>query len=111
MTIAQSSPLALLPLLAPLSLLLVPLLSLGQPGANPNRVIAAARLASLFSLLVAASTVGLLVSQGPLVSPLYGVDGWGLSVRLDALSAVMFALVAFLGGVVLRFSRPYLDGD
>ncbi len=111
MTIAQISPLALFPLLAPLSLLLVRLLSLGQPGPNPARVIVAARLASLLSLLVAGAAVGLLVWQGPLVSPLLGVEGWGVSVRLDALSIVMFALVAFLGGLVLRFSRPYLDGD
>ena len=111
MTIAQISSLALFPLLAPLSLLFVSLLALGQPGPNPTRVMLAARAASLLALLTAGASAVLLAVHGPLTSPLLGVGGWGLSVRLDALSAVMFALVAFLGGAVLRFSRSYLDGD
>jgi NAD(P)H-quinone oxidoreductase subunit 5 len=58
--------------------------------------------------VAAAVVVGL---GGSLQSPLLGAFGLGLSVRLDALSAVMFALVAFVGWVVLEFSRNYLDGD
>lgn len=33
------------------------------------------------------------------------------AVRLDAVSAAMIALVTYLGAIVLRFSRHYLDGD
>lgn len=35
----------------------------------------------------------------------------GLSVRLDALSVVMLALVSFLAAVVTRYAVNYLDGD
>jgi NAD(P)H-quinone oxidoreductase subunit 5 len=35
----------------------------------------------------------------------------GLRIRLDLLSAIMFALIAGVGAVVLRYSRNYLDGD
>ncbi len=34
-----------------------------------------------------------------------------VALRLDAVSAAMLALVTYLGAIVLRFSRHYLDGD
>ncbi|MDE2316311.1 MAG: oxidoreductase, partial [Xanthomonadaceae bacterium] len=35
----------------------------------------------------------------------------GLSVRLDAISCGMFLLVAFVGVIVVQYSRNYMDGD
>jgi len=71
----------------------------------------ATRVAATLALLVALLTAGLTVLRSPLVSPLIGAHGLGFSVRLDALSAVMLALVAILGAAVLQFSRNYLAGD
>jgi len=44
-------------------------------------------------------------------SPTLGWDGLGVSVRLDALSMVMLAMITLLAVVIFRFSCTYLDGD
>jgi len=103
--------LALLALLAPLSLGAVALLARREPGRRPARVLAASRAATLgslgLSLLAGLAVLGL----GPLQSPVLGLGELGLGVRLDALSAVMFFMVAFVGALIVQFSRNYLDGD
>ncbi|MFO0761519.1 MAG: putative inorganic carbon transporter subunit DabA [Byssovorax sp.] len=103
--------LALVPLVAPLGLSIAAFIARRDGGARPRRALRATRAAAALSLIVAALTAGLTAFAAPLVSPLFGLGGLGLSVRLDGLSAVMFALVAILGAVVVRFSRRYLDGD
>jgi NAD(P)H-quinone oxidoreductase subunit 5 len=42
---------------------------------------------------------------------LVGRDGLGASLRLDALSVLIFSMVALLAVVIVRFSGTYLDGD
>jgi NAD(P)H-quinone oxidoreductase subunit 5 len=61
---------------------------------------------SIGALVLALVGVALHVvsSSGPVTDPT------GLF-RLDALSAVMMLLIAFLGAVILRFTQNYLDGD
>jgi NAD(P)H-quinone oxidoreductase subunit 5 len=104
----MTDSIALLPLIGPLALASVAALARLQPGRDPRRVLAAARVAGVLALLAAAATAALVAAWGPLASPLVaGV----FSLRLDALSAMMTALVAFLGAVVLEYSRNYLDGD
>lgn len=65
-----------------------------------------------FSLALGAG--GELVTQGAATvrwSPL-DPDAWlAIALRIDTVSVVMSALVAFLGAVVLGFSRRYLAGD
>jgi len=107
----MSSIAALLPLIAPLGLFHVAFEASRQPGRDPVRVLRAARRASALGLVVAAVAALLVAAGGPLTSPLLGAAGFGFALRLDGLSAVMLALVAFLGAVVLRYSRAYLDGD
>jgi NAD(P)H-quinone oxidoreductase subunit 5 len=62
-------------------------------------------------LVMALGAAALLVIDGPATSPLIGRNGIGVSVRLDAVSAVMLLLVAFVGWIVVRFSRTYMDGE
>jgi len=95
------------PLLAPLSLVAVWVLSFRQPGLRPRLVLEASGMAALVTLLSAALAVALLLWNGPVVFTLRGIP----LLRLDALSVVMFALIATLGGVVVRYSLRYLDGD
>lgn len=102
---------AFFPLLAPLALAAAAATAWRQPGVRPRRVLAATRLAAAAGLLMALCAAGVTAWQGPVTSPLLGAGGFGISVRLDGLSTVMFALVAVLGAAVLRFSRNYLDGD
>lgn len=101
----------LLPLLAPTLLLLASRAGFRQPGVRPNRVPALAELAALGALLVAVLSAGLLVANGAGTSPLIGLFGLGLSARLDAVSATLLVLVAFVGWIVVRYARTYMDGE
>ncbi len=49
--------------------------------------------------------------NGPFYSETLGLNGLGLSLRLDGLSLVMFGMVSIIGLVVLRYSDSYLDGE
>jgi NAD(P)H-quinone oxidoreductase subunit 5 len=63
------------------------------------------------ALILAAIAAGLLALAGPMSGPAPFGDRIGSLVRLDVLSTVMLLLVTFLGVVIVRFSRNYLDGD
>jgi NAD(P)H-quinone oxidoreductase subunit 5 len=81
------------------------------PGLRPRKALGIAEIAALAGLGAALLCLAMLVSHGPATTPLLGVAGVGLSLRLDALSVVMLALVAFVGWVVLRYAATYLDGE
>ncbi|MEM1428570.1 MAG: proton-conducting transporter membrane subunit [Pseudomonadota bacterium] len=102
--------LALLPLLAIAVLAAVSLRAIRSPGLRPGRVLHEAEMAMLLAIGFAGAALLTLIGIGPATSPLIGWAGMGLSVRIDILSTVMFALVAFLGWVVTRYSLRYLDG-
>jgi NAD(P)H-quinone oxidoreductase subunit 5 len=90
-----------LPLLAPLLLIVAAVYThLVRPVAQSGARIAEA--AALGALVVAVASLGLLVMRGA---------GDGLMTRLDAISITMLLLVAFIGWVVVRYSRTYLDGE
>ena len=63
------------------------------------------------SLRCGAGRGGLAHPDGPADSRLIGLDGVGLSIRLDAVSVTMLLLVAFIGWVVVRYAATYLDGE
>lgn len=100
-----------LPLLSPLVLLLSALFASRHPGMRPGLVPKLSEIAALAAFLISAGAAALLVLNGPGTSTLIGVFGVGLSVRLDAVSAVMLVLVSFIGWVVLRYSATYMDGE
>lgn len=103
--------LASFPLLAPASLLLVTLLPPRPGDRRPGVMLLASRWATLLSLLLAVPACVLTAVEGAITSPLLGEDGIGLSVRLDTISCSMFLLVAFVGVIVVQYSRNYMDGD
>ena len=107
----MNSPLALWALVAPLGLMVAAIFAGRDGGPRPQVALRITRAATMLALVVAGLTAGLAELRGPLVSPLLGHGGLGFSVRLDGLSAVMLALVAILGAVIIQFSRNYLDGD
>ena len=101
----------LLPLLAP-AIFLATAVLLHLKRALPTRE--AARLsegAALLALLVAILTFATLIFFGAGDSPLLGLAGVGLSARVDVVSVSMLLLVAFIGWVVVRYARTYLDGE
>ncbi len=100
-----------LPLLAPLVLFAMAWLATKSPGRRPGALPKQAEWAALAALAVAVLSAAYLIGHGPMTSPLIGLFGLGLSVRLDAVSATMLVLVAFVGWVVVRYSATYMDGE
>ena len=100
-----------LPLLAPGLLFLAAVIAATGPGLRPTGILRIVQGLSLFAIVVAVGAAGLLWSQGPGTSPLLGIEGIGLSVRLDVVSVSLLLLVSVVGWVVLRFAANYLDGE
>ncbi len=100
-----------LPLLAPLLLLMTALLAARTPGQRPGSILVIAEGATLAALFIALATAVVLWLNGAGTSQLIGVGGVGFSARVDAVSVTMLLLVSFIGWVVTRYSRTYLDGE
>ena len=94
---------------APLALLAASFWPNGK--AAPTELARVVFVAALLALAVAIAAGVAVALYGPLISPTWGALGAGLGTYVDAVSAAMFALVAFVGVIVLRYSRNYLDGD
>jgi NAD(P)H-quinone oxidoreductase subunit 5 len=107
----MSQELALIALIGPAALAV----AAGMPafgGDNPPKSIASHCLvAGMIALLTALSLAANVAWRGSLFAPILSVAGVGFSVYVDALSAMLLLLVSFIGVVVLRYSRNYLDGD
>jgi NAD(P)H-quinone oxidoreductase subunit 5 len=67
--------------------------------------------AALSALFIAGVSLLILVWKGAGDSPLLGFAGIGFSARIDVLSVTMLLLVTFIGWVVVRYARTYLDGE
>jgi NAD(P)H-quinone oxidoreductase subunit 5 len=99
------------PLLATVPLLLSAAVGFLNSGHRPRYLPRIAEASALLALVTACVATGGLVIFGPGVSPVIGFHGVGLSVRLDAVSAIMLLLVTFIGWVVVRYAGTYLDGE
>jgi NAD(P)H-quinone oxidoreductase subunit 5 len=102
---------AILPFLAPVALIVASVLAFRGPEFRPAGTLRAVEMIALGALGVAVFSGLLLILNGPASSGLIGIGGFGLSARLDAVSAVMLVLVTFVGWVVLRFAATYMDGE
>ncbi len=92
-----------LSLFTPLILLAVSALAIARPGRRPRALPRLAEGAALAAFVVGVAGLAQLVIAGPVT--LAGL------VRLDAVSATMVVLVSFVGWVVVRYTRSYLDGE
>lgn len=108
---------ALLLLLVPLSYALAAVLPGRGGSAAPGPLWMRGQAAAGTALLLAMAAAGAhgLTGVGtarllPLL-PLANAGALDLSVRLDLLTCVMLLLVTFIGFLILRFSRRYLDGE
>lgn len=107
----MTSSLAELALLAPLAFLVAALVALRHPGRNLGPTATVGAVASWVGVAVSLAAGLAVALGGPVQSPTLGIDGLGLSVRLDALSTIMLVMVALLAVVIVRFSSRYLEGD
>jgi NAD(P)H-quinone oxidoreductase subunit 5 len=104
-------PLALaLSFLAPLALLPAAAFALARPGMRPGGLprFSEASAFAAFALGLAGlvqAALGTLPGVGVLDGPLR------LALRADLVSTAMATLVGFIGWIVMRYSRTYLDGE
>lgn len=98
-----------LALLAPLALLVTG--SLPGADADPHRRARWAQVSAGFGLALAVAVAVSVALLGRQVTPTLGMLGAGVGLYVDAISTTIFLLVSFVGMVVVRFSRNYLDGD
>lgn len=103
-------PFALLLPMAPLVLLTVAGVFLRRPAGRHGARPSLAEAASLVALGLMAVGVVHLMAFGPVTLSPGGALAW-MSLRLDPVSATMALLVAFVGWVVIRYARTYLDGE
>jgi NAD(P)H-quinone oxidoreductase subunit 5 len=97
--------------LAPLALAVVALLAALKLLRSVDLIFRLGRLVAIGVFFVSLYSGALVFTSGAMVSPLIGIGEVGISLRLDALSVAMTWLVAFLGALLIQFSRNYLDGD
>jgi len=93
--------------LAPTVLLAMAALSFHWAGRRPGPYPMLAESAGAFALLLLVAGLLSFVLSGPASVSLFGTS-W---VQLDVVSVVLSLLVGFVGWVVLRYSRSYLDGE
>ncbi|AUX69514.1 oxidoreductase [Porphyrobacter sp. HT-58-2] len=99
-----------LTMLAPLALLPVILFALAQPGKRPGKLPHLSEGAAFiaFALALAGLVQTALASSPGLVL----LDGaFAISLRSDLVSASVASLVGFIGWIVMRYSRTYIDGE
>ncbi len=78
---------------------------------HPDAVQRVASVAAALALLAMLGIAPSAIAAGPLQTPLIGFSGIGLRLYVDTLTVTMGALVAFIGLVVIGYSRRYLDGE
>lgn len=102
---------ALLPLTPPIALMIAASLGASMPGRFPAWAKHAVEALALAALGAALAVLGGLIAHGPqTVGSGYALAP-GLVLRIDAVSAPLLLLIAFIGWVVVRFSATYLDGE
>ena len=89
----------------------LPFLAAALAPGRTAAVLKAARLASWLTLAASLTALASALIFGAAATPSAGVAGLGLAVRVDVLSAVLSALISFVGLVVVGYSRNYLGGD
>lgn len=96
--------------LAPLALLPAALLAAMRPGKRPGSLPRFSEISALAAFALAlAGLVQTALGPVPGIGILEGAAQIGL--RADLVSTAMASLVGFIGWIVMRYSRTYLDGE
>lgn len=104
------TPLPFVTLLAPILLLAVAAIAAIRPHRRPGLLPRWAEGAALAALVLALAGVCQLLIRGAMTVSV-GTGPALLAFRLDAVSATMTLLVSFVGWIVVRYARTYLDGE
>ncbi|TNB46358.1 oxidoreductase [Martelella lutilitoris] len=99
-----------LPMLIPVLLLAAAAVSIARPGRRPGKYPVIAEVSAFVAIPLALAGLMQLLVSGPSTESLFA-GPFMLALRLDAVSVTMTLLVAFIGWVVMRYARSYLDGE
>ncbi|MEE4154542.1 MAG: proton-conducting transporter membrane subunit [Erythrobacter sp.] len=95
---------------APVAVLAVAVLAALRPGKRPGSVPLLAELAALLAFLLAAGGLAQVIA-GTASGAAILAEPFRLALRADLVSATMALLIGFIGWIVMRYSRTYLDGE
>ncbi len=87
------------------------IVSLSDRNLRPKVSLRLVEVAAVVGLLTAIGALAAALLNGPSQSSLLGYAGLGFSIRLDVVSGTMLMLVSFIGFLVIRYSRTYIDGE
>ena len=99
-----------LPMLAPLALLPVVLFALARPGKRPGSLPRWSEGAAFAAFALALAGLAQTALASPAAISLLN-GPFTLALRADGVAASLAALVGFIGWIVMRYSRTYLDGE
>ncbi|TRX58863.1 NADH/ubiquinone/plastoquinone (complex i) [Fulvivirga sp. M361] len=102
---------AVIALISPLAFIITAIASWFQPGMRPYLIRQLVTVSSATGIITSGICGYLVVQNGLLETPFIGFYELGFSLRLDALSVLMFTMIALIAFIVVRFSINYLDGD
>ena len=105
--VSLSLPIALL---SPLLLFAGAVLAVRSPGRRPGALTRASEGLAIAALGAALAGLMQLLIAGP-TGVTAGTGALPLSLKLDVIGTTMTLLVAFVGWVVVRYARTYLDGE
>lgn len=97
--------------LGPIALLAVGLVPASWANRNPLAMARLAAFAAWTAFVAAAAASAGLAAFGRIDATFAALGPVAVGVYFDALSATMLLLVSFIGAVVTRYARNYLDGD
>jgi NAD(P)H-quinone oxidoreductase subunit 5 len=98
-------------LISPVFFVIIAILSWFMRGLRPRRLILFSQFSIYSALIVAVISGGIVYQFGLLESKSLDVYNIGLSIRLDALSVLIFSMINLISFIVMRFSFNYMDGD
>ncbi len=98
-------------LISPLLFILIAILSWFIPGLRPKKLILISKISIYLSMLIALFSCVIVYQFGIWESKSIAYNGLGLSIRLDALSVLIFTMINLISFIVMRFSFNYMDGD
>jgi NAD(P)H-quinone oxidoreductase subunit 5 len=98
-------------LLSPLLFTFLAILSWFMPGLRPRNLILMSKISFYLGLLIALFSCVIVYQFGIWESNSITYNGLGFSIRLDALSVLIFTMINLISFIVVRFSFNYMDGD
>ena len=107
----SQNQIALIALISPLLFIATAIVSWFQSGSRPTLLKQMSLIVGLLGIGTAVISGYFVFQHGLIQSSLIGLNNFGLSIRLDAISVTMLTMIALLAFIVLKFSNNYMDGD